>query len=72
MSGNVWEAVNDWYEYYSSESQTNPTGPSSGSGRVYRGGCWNCEPRFCRVSHRSYSGVSPTYANYVLGMRLAL
>ncbi|MEE0916069.1 MAG: SUMF1/EgtB/PvdO family nonheme iron enzyme, partial [Alistipes sp.] len=36
----VWEWCQDWYGSYSSSSQTNPTGPSSGSYRVLRGGDW--------------------------------
>ncbi|HUU28765.1 MAG TPA: SUMF1/EgtB/PvdO family nonheme iron enzyme [archaeon] len=39
MHGNVWEWCNDrWTNYYTSESQTNPTGPESGTSRVIRGG----------------------------------
>ncbi len=40
MYGNVAEWCWDWLETYSSESQTNPTGPSkfTGNGRVVRGG----------------------------------
>lgn len=40
MSGNVGEPCWDWFADYTSESQSNPTGPSSGLYRVSRGGCW--------------------------------
>jgi formylglycine-generating enzyme required for sulfatase activity len=38
MEGNVWEWVNDWYGPYGAADQTNPTGPSTGTQRVMRGG----------------------------------
>jgi len=38
ISGNVCEWCNDWYGNYGASSQTNPTGATSGSYRVLRGG----------------------------------
>ena len=69
MSGNVGEWCQDLYGYYSSEAQTNPTGPSSGSDRVLRGGSWCSYARFCRVSYRSCSNPDDPGINY--GFRLA-
>ncbi len=43
MSGNVQEWCNDWYGSYSSGSQTDPTGPSTGTLGVMRGGSWDCD-----------------------------
>ena len=70
MSGNVNEWCQDWYGSYSSNAQTNPTGPDSGSYRVFRGGTWSIFGWFCRSSFRGNS--SPGYRGYGLGFRLAL
>ena len=70
MSGNVFEWCQDWYGSYSSGSQTNPIGPSSGSSRVSRGGSWNIIASDCRVSYRNYYYPDDTY--YGLGLRLSL
>lgn len=70
MSGNVWEWCSDWYADYTSYSQTNPTGPLSGSYRVIRGGGWGYFAVSCRSSRRNY--YDPMYRNRYLGLRLAL
>lgn len=70
ICGNVWEWCQNWYGSYSSNAQTNPTGPSSGSGRVYRGGSWVSSASSCRVANRSYD--SPGFRSNYLGFRVVL
>jgi formylglycine-generating enzyme required for sulfatase activity len=54
MSGNVWEWCWDWYSTYPA-TVTDPTGPSSGSVRVCRGGGFGIYARGCRSADRSFS-----------------
>lgn len=70
MSGNVWEWCQDWYGDYSGGSQYNPTGPSSSSRRVLRGGCWGPSAGYCRVSYRG--NYYPDYGSDGYGFRLVL
>jgi formylglycine-generating enzyme required for sulfatase activity len=70
MSGNVYECCSDWYGSYSSYSQSDPTGPNSGSYRVPRGGSWCNYAGICRSSDRNY--YAPGYSDSSLGLRLVL
>ena len=69
MHGNVWEWCHDWHGAYSSGSVTDPTGPSSGSGRVDRGGSGFNYAGLCRSAFRSRD--SPGLKSDGLGFRLA-
>ncbi|MGD9731133.1 MAG: SUMF1/EgtB/PvdO family nonheme iron enzyme [Desulfamplus sp.] len=68
MHGNVLEWCQDWYGAYASNVITDPNGPSSGSYRVFRGGCWGSSARYCRSALRY--GRDPSDGGSFLGFRL--
>lgn len=69
MSGNVCEWCKDWYSVsYVLYDTDNPHGPSSGSEKVHRGGCWNGGQTYCRVSDRDCN--APRNRNALIGFRV--
>jgi len=70
MSGNVCEWVQDWSGSYSSDAQTNPTGPATGLYKIIRGGSYSREAIVCRVTNRIE--WPQDYPSSSIGLRLAL
>ncbi len=74
MSGNVMEWCQDYMGNYSSEPQTDPTGPTAETNyRIVRGGDFGWDAYFCEVSYRFGKNIYD--AEYVFGgtgLRLAM
>lgn len=73
MSGNVWEFCSDRYDggaYLRHSDFFNPSGPTTGTKCILRGGCYNLDPWYLRVSHSG--AISPDYICETIGFRLVL
>lgn len=70
MSGNVWEWTNDWYAEADqlSVEKKNPQGPSIGTKKVVKGGCYDSLAEGVRVAERL--GIPPDYCDEFTGFRI--
>ena len=78
VSGNVWEWCSDWFSATAHRGggktvRADPTGPSSGTVRVIRGGSYLCHKSYCnryRVAARSSNTPDSSTGN--IGFRCAI
>lgn len=71
MHGNVSEYCSDWYAPYNLNESSNPKGPSSGSGKVIRGGNFGDFVTWCRSASRNPGEIGVGAAvNSAIGIRL--
>jgi formylglycine-generating enzyme required for sulfatase activity len=68
MHGNVWEWVHDWYgeSYYGESRSVDPQGPSSGSFRVRRGGCYSSSAGACKSAFRHWCEQNFAFSGFRL------
>lgn len=69
MAGNVSEWTADWFatDYYQNSPGPDPTGPVSGTNRVFRGGSFSSTERYLRTSYRAQADPAQHYHD--LGLR---
>ncbi len=71
VSGNVWEWTNDWYASANEvpNQDKNPQGPSIGTKKVAKGGCYDSLKEGVRVAERM--GIPTDYCDEFTGFRIA-
>jgi sulfatase modifying factor 1 len=71
ITGNVWEWCSDWFQTaFTTNPQHNPTGPSTGTAKVMKGGSFLCHASYCnryRVAARTSN--TPDSAASNIGFR---
>lgn len=70
MHGNVFEWTADRFGPYSLGNITDPLGPKTGTKKVLRGGCCQCDPQSCRSANRYEK--SPDGKNFNIGFRVIM
>ncbi|MEO6829155.1 MAG: SUMF1/EgtB/PvdO family nonheme iron enzyme, partial [Acidobacteriaceae bacterium] len=75
ITGNAWEWCADWFsaDFHRDTDRNNPTGPSTGTDRVIKGGSFLCHKSYCnryRVAARSRNTPDSSTSN--MGFRCAL
>jgi formylglycine-generating enzyme required for sulfatase activity len=70
MHGNASQWCEDWSDtgYYANSPTDDPTGPTTGSDRVSRGGGWFGNAGSCRSAHRD--DFRPGVRGYIFGFRV--
>ena len=69
MAGNVFEWCWDWYGNLGTGLATDPRGADTGTSRVIRGGSWDINASYARVSYRYYD-IPSSSNNGSLGFRV--
>lgn len=70
MHGNISEWCADYYDDYASRAEIDPKGPTEGSERVFRGGCWISGSSHCRSATRTR--INPKQDSFLIGFRVVV
>jgi hypothetical protein len=68
MLGNAREWCWDWYGDFTNAEVSDPKGPASGNGKVWKGGSYEDPWSYCTFYYRNY--FPPSQANFPFGIRV--